>query len=182
MTSAQPAVQAVADAKPAIYCRAMVRVDGTGIRKKIKKDYEKAVRDLAKSRRVLDQFHQTDQPQFMRWMHSHSGALLTELRELNLKRETDSILIEQVENEILFGGYSEARAYQRVVDRRENPDSSPPPPTGDDADGKRDAFGSGPESGNFDEDELLKEIKKEFHRRFGPGANPRDYLGSGDGR
>jgi len=37
-------------------CHAMVRVDGTAIRKKIKKDYEKALRELANSRRVLDQF------------------------------------------------------------------------------------------------------------------------------
>jgi hypothetical protein len=173
--------QAVDDAKPAIHCRAMVRVDGTGIRKKIKKDYEKAVRDLAKSRRVLDQFHQTDQPQFMRWMHSHFGALLTELRELNLQMEMDSMLIEQVKNEAQFGGYSDARAYQRVMDRRENPDSWPPPPVGDNVHGNQDSSGSGPESEDFDEDPLLEEIKKEFFRRFGAGAHPRDHLGPGDG-
>ena len=173
--------QAVDDAKPAIHCRAMVRVDGTGIRKKIKKDYEKAVRDLAKSRRVLDQFHQTDQPQFTRWMNTHFGALLTEHRELNLQRETDSILIEQVENEILFGGYSDARAYQRVMERRENPDSSPPPPTGDDGKGKQGDFEASPESANLDEDELLEEIKQEYFRRFGPGADPCDQPSPGDG-
>ena len=172
--------QAVDDAKPAIHCRAMVRVDGTGIRKKIKKDYEKELRDLAKSRSVLDQFHQTDEPQFMRWMHSHFGALLTELRELNLQMERDSLLIEQVDYEAQFGGYSDARAYQRVMDRRENPDSSPPPSAGDNAEGKRDAYGSGPESEDFDEDPLHEKIKKEFHRRFGAEAHPRDYLGTGD--
>jgi hypothetical protein len=154
----------------------VVRTDGSGIRKKIKKDYEKALGDLANSRRVLDQFQQTDQPQFTRWMNSRFGVLLTELRELNLQMETDSILIEQVENEAQFGGYSDARAYQRVMDRRENSDSSPPPPTGDDAEG---AFGSGPESGNFDEDALLEEIKQEFFRRFGRGADPQDGTGNG---
>src|ERR1035438_4256284 len=33
------------------HCRAIVLVDGAGIRKKIKKDYEKAVRDIDNSRR-----------------------------------------------------------------------------------------------------------------------------------
>ena len=159
-------------------CRALVRVDGSGIRKKIKKDYEKALRDLANSRRVLDQFQQTDQPQFTRWMNIRFGALLTDLRELNLQMEADSKLIEQVEHEAQFGGYSEAQAYQRVMDRRANPDSSPPPPTGENAEG---ASGPGPEYGNFDDDDLHEEIKREFHRRFGPGAHPRDHLGPEDG-
>ena len=159
------------------HCRAVVRSDGGGIRKNIKQDYEKALRDLANSRRVLAQFHQTDQPQFMRWTSGRFGVLLTELRELNLQMETDSILIEQVENEAQFGGYSDARAYQRVMDRRENPNSSPPPPTADDAEAKRGVPGAGPESGNFDEDELLEGIKLEFFRRFGAGADPRDQLG-----
>src|ERR1035441_4895961 len=49
------------------HCRAIVLVDGAGIRKKIKKDYEKALRDIDNSRRQLDRFHQTDLPQFTRW-------------------------------------------------------------------------------------------------------------------
>ena len=39
------------------HCRAIVRVDDAGIRKKIKKDYERALRDLENSRRQLDQFN-----------------------------------------------------------------------------------------------------------------------------
>ena len=40
-----------------------------GIRKKIKKDYEREpCRDLENSQRQLDQFQQTDLPQFTRWI------------------------------------------------------------------------------------------------------------------
>src|ERR1039457_2156050 len=81
------------------HCRALVRVDGTGIRKKIKKDYEKALRDLDNSRRMLDQFQQTDQPHFSRWLNSHFGALLTELRELNLKMAADDAIVFMVQND-----------------------------------------------------------------------------------
>ncbi len=52
--------QSDAHAHAGNHCRALVRVDGKGIRQKIKKDYEKALRDLDNSRRVLDQFQQTD--------------------------------------------------------------------------------------------------------------------------
>jgi hypothetical protein len=39
------------------------------------------------------------------------GALLTELRELNQKMTADGELIFQVENEAMFSGCSDARAY-----------------------------------------------------------------------
>src|SRR5580700_3407413 len=92
--SRQPANgHAFPHAHAANHCRALVPVDGSRIRKKIKKDYEKALRDLDKSRRQLDQFHQADQPQFTRWLNSHFDALLTELRELSRKISVDEQLI-----------------------------------------------------------------------------------------
>src|SRR5260370_37336524 len=96
-------------------CRAVVLVDGAGIRIKIKKDYEKALRDLDNSRRQLDQFHQTDLPQFTRWLNTHFGALLTEIRELSQKMAADEELLFHVHNEVMFGGGSYARAYRRVT-------------------------------------------------------------------
>jgi hypothetical protein len=154
----------------------MVRVDGAGIRKKIKKDYEKALRDLDNSRRVLDQFHQTDQPEFTRWLNSHFGALLTELRELNQKMAADDAIVFLVENEVLFGGGSYARAYQRVMTLQKNPE--PPPPTGGERDGKRDPFGAGPEWGNPDDEEgPLKAIFEEMFGEVGSGKDPRDQRG-----
>src|ERR1035441_2078992 len=107
---------------PANDSHALVRVDGTGIRKKIKKDYEKALRDIDNSRRQLDQFHQTDLPQFTRWLNTHFGALLTEIRELSQKMAVDEALVFHVQNEVMFGGGSYARAYKRVMELRENPE------------------------------------------------------------
>src|ERR1035441_10321626 len=57
------------------HCRAIMLVDGAGIRKKTKKDYEKAMRDIDHSRRQLDQFHQTDLPQFTRGMQNVWGDI-----------------------------------------------------------------------------------------------------------
>ena len=164
------------DAQPANHCRAVVRVDGTAIRKKIKKEYEKALRDLDNSRRVLDQFHQTDQPQFSRWLNSHFGALLTELRELNLKMAADDAIVFMVQNEVMFGGGSYARAYKRVMDLKENPEPPPSPPGGD-RDGKRERFGAGPDWENLDDDDPLKVIFEEMFGEIGPDERPWEERG-----
>ena len=159
------------------HCRALVRVDGTGIRQKIKKDYEKALRDLDNSRRVLDQFQQKDQPQFSRWLNSHFGALLTELRELNLKMAADDAIVFMVQNEVMFGGGSYARAYKRVMELRDNPGPLPPPPPPSGERG-RDPFGAGPDWGNPDDpDDPLKAIFEEMFGELGPDERPWEERG-----
>jgi hypothetical protein len=152
-----------------------VRVDGAGIRKKIKTDHEKAVRALENSRRQLEQFHQTDLPQFTRWLNTHFGTLLTELRELNQKMEANEELIFQVENEVMFSGCSYARAYRRVMEFRENPE----PPRrrtsgGDEPVGERDPFDACPELENDDDADPMAEFMNEFFRKLGPDAGPQD--------
>jgi hypothetical protein len=154
----------------------LVLVDGTGIRKKIKKDYDKAVRDLAGVRRQLDQFHQTDLPQFTCWLHTHFGALLTELRELSHKMAADEELIFQVENEVFFGGGSYARAYQRVIEFRENPRPQPPPPADSGESGaERDPFDDPPEAEDLADDaDPRNAFFDAVFGESGPGEDPQD--------
>jgi hypothetical protein len=168
--------QAIPDARPANPCRAVVPVDGSGIRKKIKQDYDKALRDLDNSRQKLEQFQSTDQPQFTRWLNSHFGALLTELRELNLKIAADDAIVFMVQNEMFFGGGSYARAYQRVMEMRDNPEPPPPPPPpGGEKDGEPEPFGRRPERGNPDgEDNPFKTIFEEMFGAAGPDEDPRE--------
>ena len=179
-----PANRKVAPEQSANHCRAIVPVDGTAIRRKIKKAYETSLRDLEKTRRQLDQFHQTDQPKFNRWLNSHFGALLTELRELGQKLAADEALVFLVENEVLFGGGSYARAYQRVMELRENPEPLRPPPTGSSArDGEREAFDARLESENFDgEEDPLETIFKELFGEFEPGEHSQGKRDSRTGR
>lgn len=110
------------------------------------------------------------------------GALLTELCGLNQQMAADEQLIIQVENEAMFGRCSDAHAYQRVMERLENPE--PPPPTGgNERDGEQNSQGTRPESGNFDGEEnpvadFFKKLFEEFGRnerqqdKSGPGAWP----------
>ena len=151
-------------------------VDGTSIRKKIKKDYEKALRDLDNSRRQLDQFHQTDVPQFTRWLNTHFGALLTEIRELSQKIAVDQELIFDVHEEVMFEGGSYARAYERVMELRENPESLSPPPTGNgEPEEEWNPFGATPESEDFDsEDDPQDEFFDQLFDQFGFGERPRE--------
>jgi hypothetical protein len=159
---------AVPHSPSANHSLALVRVDGADIRKKIRKAYEKALRDLENSRRLLDRFHQTDQPQFTRWLNSNFGALLTELRELNQKLAADDAIVILVQNEVLFGGSSYARAYQRVMELKENPEPPPPRPGGGP---ERDVFEAGNEWGSpGDEEELAEEFMNELFGTSRPGA------------
>ena len=161
----------------ASHCHALVRVEGSAIRNKIKKDYDKALRDLDHSRRQLDQFHQTDVPQYTRWLNSHFGALLTELRELSQKIAADEQLIFQVENEAMCGGGSYASAYKRVMDFRENP--PPPPPPGEDdgePDAEREPTGARPESENFDDrEDPLRALFEQLFGEFGPEDGAEEF-------
>jgi hypothetical protein len=162
------------------HCRAVVLVDGAGIRTKIKKDYEKALRYLDNARRQLDQFHQTDLPQFTRWLNTQFGALLTEIRELSQKMGVDEELVFHVQNEVMFGGGSYARAYKRVMELRENPEPLSPPPTGNgEPDEERNPFGARPESGNFDDEEdPLEEFFNQIFDEFRPGESSREKRAS----
>lgn len=99
----QTSSQGAAHDHPANRCRAVVLVDGSGIRRKIKRNYEKVLRDIENARRQLDQFQQSDLPQFTRWLNSHFGALLTELRELSQKMAADEQIIFYVQSEVMFG-------------------------------------------------------------------------------
>ncbi len=168
-------------AQPANHCRAVIWVDGAAIRKKVKKDYEKALRDLANARQQLDRFEKTDQPEFTRWLHSHLGALLTELRELTQKLAADESLVFMVENEVMFGGGSHARAYRRVMEMRENP--KPPPPHSDEPDGEWSGTGARPESEDQDGgDDPFKEFFDQVFGDFWEDEGPQDSRGPRFGR
>src|ERR1039457_4684614 len=159
---------AVPHSPPANHSLALVRVDGADIRKRIRKAYEKALRDLENSRRLLDRVHQTDQPQFTRWLNTNLGALLTGLRELHQKLAADDAIVILVQNEVLFGGSSYARAYQRVMELMENPEPPPPRPGGGP---ERDVFEAGNEWGSpGDEEELAEEFMNELFGTSRPGA------------
>jgi len=155
----------------------MVRVDGAYIRKKIKKDYEKALRDLEQSRGLFEQFEQTDRPQFTRWFSSHFGALLTELRELNAKLAADESIILMVESEVMFGGGSYASAYKRVMDQRNNPE----PPPQEESDEKEDRFDEEADPKNSkDSDDPFKAFFDSLFGEAEPEEEPRERAGFRD--
>lgn len=115
-------------------------VDGTATRTKVKKAYEKALRDLENSRQKLEYFHQTDVPQYTSWLSTHFGALLTQIRELRQQIEADETLIMLVEADSMLSGKSCAQSYERIMKLRENPETPPSSTYGDKEDSKADPF------------------------------------------
>lgn len=150
--------------------RAVILIDGTAVRRKFTKDYEKARRDLKLSRAQLDQFIATDQPQFSRWLNSHFGALLTELRELSQQLRADEDLIYMVETEAFLSGDSYARAYREVTQARDHPE----PPFDENKASDDDQESSGPNSGSDNPDHEKKQDRDPFEAFF------EDLFGQGE--
>lgn len=165
----KPRRPAAANARPANLCRALVPVNGAAIRKKIQQHYAKARRDLDAARRQLDQFNQTDQPKFSQWINHHCGALLTELRELGQKLAADEQLVMEVGDEVMFGAGSYARAFQRVMHRRANPEPPPPAPAAEERGRAQADGGSRPEFSEAGEADPLAEFFKALFGEFAPG-------------
>jgi hypothetical protein len=116
-------IQRYAPARPRAGPWHVVQIDGTPIRGKARKDYQKVLRDLQKARGEQDQFHSQDKPRYEQWLNRTFGALLTEVRELMSKAHELEFLIHEVQQEFYFGGHhSIARAYQAVMYRREHPE------------------------------------------------------------
>jgi hypothetical protein len=113
---------------------AIIAIDGTPLRKKAQRAYQKALRDLDAAKAQLNEFHERDQPAYSRWISRNFGALLTEIRELESKLFEAQQLVVEVEQEYFFGGRrSIASAYREVMRRRAQPEPQEPAdnPAGD---------------------------------------------------
>src|ERR1051325_2003862 len=101
----------------------VVWIDGEPIRKKVRRDYERARRDLEASRAEAERFENEDKPQFSRWLSANFGATLTEIRELQEKLFQAQALVNEVQQEFYYGNYrSISGAYKKVIRRREKPE------------------------------------------------------------
>ena len=89
----------------------------------------------------------------------------------------DDAIVFMVQNEVMFGGGSYARAYKRVIELRDNPEPPPSPP-GSEPDGTRGSFGGRPGWENQDDmDDPLKTIFEEMFSEIGPDERPWDEPG-----
>ena len=104
-------------------CLAVVWVDGTRVRRTIKRQYEKLLQDMEQARKDLVRFENEDLPSFQRWFHSQFGALLSELREITQRIQELERLFIEIEMEMFFSGGSPGRAYARVSQRQANPEA-----------------------------------------------------------
>ncbi len=98
-------------------------IEGAPIRKQAKREYEKVLREMDRTKAEIERFHSEDRPKFQRWMSKNFGALLTEIRELEQKLGEAHGLVSEVEREFFFGNYrSIHKAYEKVKKQRTNPE------------------------------------------------------------
>jgi hypothetical protein len=136
----------------------MMLIDGTPVRNKARKEYQKVLRDLDKARAEHEQFNAQDRPRYERWLNHTFGALLTEARELLSKCHELELLVQEVHQEFYLGDHeSIASAYRAVLHRREHPPEEAQQGDffGEEPSGEAQAEGN-PESN--EDDDFFKEI------------------------
>ena len=145
---------------------ALMLVDGTGIRQRIKREYEKVLRDLERARGELNRFQKEDAPNFNRWVNRQFGSLLTEVRETDRRICELRQLFLEVETEILFSGLPAGQAYARVMENRKNPKPSPEESTEEEEKGR--GTGAKSRSSHY-HDDGFDEAEPDFEEFFGFG-------------
>ena len=148
---------------PRVVCRALMVIDEGPIRASVVKDCRKAMRDLEKARKKLEDFERLDQPAFTRWYHATFGADLSRSRELKEKTDEMELLIDEIESARIKHSVSYHAAYEYVMDRRKHPEryerkreDPQHDDTQDDGEGPEDSTDAG------DEEEFLFETFLEF--------------------
>lgn len=140
-------------------------VDNQPIRRKAQRDYQKATKDLDHAKAEAERFHSQDKPLFTRWLHANFGALLTEMRELQVKLHEAQDLVNEVQQEYFFGGHSSiGQAYRTVLYRRAHPEEQ----------AEAESFSDPGEDEEFrrEFEEAMRDAAEDFQAKFNHHAPP----------
>jgi hypothetical protein len=100
----------------------LVRIDQRPLRRKAASECSRELAKVEKARAEWRRFDREDRPAFERWLAGRFGAVLTELRELDLALREKEQLIDEVEIEYAWiGARSYRAAYLAVMRRRTAP-------------------------------------------------------------
>ena len=119
------------------------------------------------------QHEKHDLPQYTRWLNTHFGALLTELRELSHTLTEKRSLFSEIEEEAILGNRSFFRAYEIVMRRRQErearPNEEPPFESNEEPEQAQDSHSSDdPRDEEFER--LFEEMEDAFAEMFGIGG------------
>ena len=80
-------------------CRELVLVDSTGIKLEEQQKCQKLYKKLETTRQEIELHESESVPEFKKWLHSHFGKELTEIREMSYNYEELKTLVEAVESQ-----------------------------------------------------------------------------------
>ena len=81
--------------------RRLITVDDAPMRKRAATEFKRALSKLDKVRAEWQRFEQEDRPCFAQWMAATFGVLLTELRENERLVHEHTVLMHEVEDEMM---------------------------------------------------------------------------------
>ena len=129
------------------------------------------LRQLEKAREQIVQHEKHDLPQYSRWLNSHFGVFLTELRELNHALNEKRLLLSEIEEEAILGNRSFFRAYEIVMQRRQEREARPNEETpfeGNEEQEQDSSFSEDPLNEQFER--LFEQVEDAFAEMFGMGG------------
>src|SRR3954468_8154568 len=100
-----------------------VQIEQQPLRRAAGSECTAAMARLEELRTAWNRFEREDKPAFVRWRAREFGPLLSELRDVEAQIRDRETLVHEVEMEMRRGFYDPQTAYQRVMFRRENPET-----------------------------------------------------------
>jgi len=97
-------------------------IDNAPIRKKHIQSFKKISRELDRARADWTLYEKEDKPAFRKWLNSTFGRELTILRDMQNRVHEMEHLLNEIEDCKYMNRTTYYQAYERVMDRRENPE------------------------------------------------------------
>lgn len=104
----------------------IVLIDQEPLRRTAAADCTDAMADLEAARTGWHRFEREDKPAFARWRAREFGPLLSRARDVEIRIRDSQALVHEVEMEMRRGFQDAHSAYQRVLQRRQNPSAAIP--------------------------------------------------------
>lgn len=102
--------------------RTLLVIDNEPVRRAALAIYLKLENETAAVLRQIEAFQSGDLPAFQRWEAAVLGATLTELREIARKVEEKQLILEAIDDEVLWSGCTRLTAYRRVMKELTEPE------------------------------------------------------------
>jgi hypothetical protein len=105
----------IPQARRASSCRSLILVDSSLLKAEEQNNCKKVFKKLESTRKAIELHEAQSVPEYGKWLHSHFGAQLSQLRELDGKLAELHQIVDAVQSQSLFTGCPPWKAYETII-------------------------------------------------------------------